>query len=146
MRRDVTVDGRLIPVNLNLTENSLQFVSGLGYLSCKGVWQDFLMKRLFSLFLVAAFLALAGDLAGFVPDKKPIGETDPPKNFTNSIGMKFVWKRPGNFVMGSPSQEAGRQKDETQHKVPLTKCFYMGVNAVTQEQGPFPKRGGAGRE
>jgi len=26
---------------------------------------------------------------------------DPPKYFTNSIGMKFVWIPPGNFMMGS---------------------------------------------
>jgi formylglycine-generating enzyme required for sulfatase activity len=27
---------------------------------------------------------------------------DPPKNFTNSIGMKFKWIPPGSFMMGSP--------------------------------------------
>jgi formylglycine-generating enzyme required for sulfatase activity len=62
----------------------------------------------------------------------------PPNPFTNSIGMKFVWIPPGNFVMGSPKEEIGRQAapgvDETQHKVTLTKGFYMGVYTVTQEQ------------
>jgi formylglycine-generating enzyme required for sulfatase activity len=61
----------------------------------------------------------------------------PPKTFTNSIGMKFVWIPPGNFIMGSPKEESGRQPfgfDETQHKVTLTKGFYMGVYTVTQEQ------------
>lgn len=68
--------------------------------------------------------------------------TSPPKNFTNSIGMKFVWIPPGSFVMGSPKEEKGRGKtwegqerlDETQHKVTLRKGFYMGVYTVTQEQ------------
>ena len=60
---------------------------------------------------------------------------DPPKDFTNSIGMKFVWIPPGNFMMGSPKEEKERRStDETQHKVTLTKGFYMGVYTVTQEQ------------
>ncbi len=32
-------------------------------------------------------------------------ENAPPKNFTNSIGMKFVWIPPGNFRMGGSPQE-----------------------------------------
>lgn len=36
--------------------------------------------------------------------------------------------------MGSPKEEKKRDDDETQHKVTLTKGFYMGVYAVTQEQ------------
>jgi formylglycine-generating enzyme len=59
---------------------------------------------------------------------------DPPKHFTNSIGMKFAWIRPGTFMMGSPKDEQERAMDETQHKVKLTRGFYMGVCAVTQEQ------------
>lgn len=59
---------------------------------------------------------------------------DPPKNFTGAIGMKFVWIPPGSFMMGSPKEEKGRKSDEIQHKVTLTKGFYMGVYAVTQEE------------
>src|ERR1700732_4731900 len=59
---------------------------------------------------------------------------DPPKDFTNSIGMKFVWIPPGNFMMGSPNEEEGMRADETQYKVTLTNGFYMGVHLVTQEQ------------
>src|ERR1700693_6185042 len=58
----------------------------------------------------------------------------PPRNFTNSIGMKFVWIPPGSFMMGSPKEERDRNKTETQHKVTLTKGFYMSVHLVTQEQ------------
>ena len=58
----------------------------------------------------------------------------PPANFTNSMGMKFVWISPGTFVMGSPPSEADRKQDENQHKVTLTKGFYMGVYDVTQEE------------
>ena len=48
--------------------------------------------------------------------------------------MKFVWIPPGNFMMGSPKEEKQRNSNETQHKVTLTKGFYMGVYTVTQEQ------------
>jgi sulfatase modifying factor 1 len=85
------------------------------------------MSRLFSIALVAAFVTLAGDAVH-------AQQKDPPKNFTNSIGMKFVWIPPGNFMMGSPKDEKLRRDKETQHKVTLTKGFYMGVYAVTGEE------------
>jgi len=40
-----------------------------------------------------------------------------PKEITNSIGMKLVLIPKGTFMMGSPTSEEGRQKDETQHDV-----------------------------
>ena len=40
----------------------------------------------------------------------------------------------GKFMMGSPKKEVGRYDGETQHKVTLTKPFYMGKYEVTQEQ------------
>src|SRR5258708_1422839 len=83
------------------------------------------MTRLFCLTLVA-FLAN--------PVHIQAQPRDPPKTFTNSIGMKFVWIPPGNFMMGSPKEEKEREANETQHKVTLTKGFYMGVYTVTQEQ------------
>lgn len=48
--------------------------------------------------------------------------------------MKFVWIPPGSFLMGSPADEPKRGGHETQHKVTLTKGFYMGIYTVTQEQ------------
>ena len=59
---------------------------------------------------------------------------DPPKLFTNSVGMKFVWISPGTFMMGSSNQEKGRGDDEIHRKVTLTKGVYLGVHTVTQEQ------------
>ena len=93
------------------------------------------MKRFFRFALVAACAALAGDYSGTTaPVRKPRDDTDPPKHFVNSIGMRFVWIPPSNFMMGSPANEAGRDKGEIQHKVTLTKGFYMGVYTVTQEE------------
>ncbi len=56
------------------------------------------------------------------------------KTFTNSIGMKFVLIPAGQFVMGSPESEKNRDGDEQQHRVRITKPFYLGVHEVTQEQ------------
>jgi hypothetical protein len=51
------------------------------------------------------------------------------------------------FLMGSPENEKGRQKNEgPQHEVTISKRFYMGIYPVTQEpNGSLPRRGLAGR-
>ena len=51
-----------------------------------------------------------------------------------SIGYRMVLIKPGSFMMGSPSNERGRSDDEKQHKVTLTKGFYVGATEVTQAQ------------
>lgn len=48
--------------------------------------------------------------------------------------MQFVYIKPGTFMMGSPPSEKGRYDNETQHKVTLTKGFYMQTTEVTQGQ------------
>jgi formylglycine-generating enzyme required for sulfatase activity len=53
---------------------------------------------------------------------------------TNSLGMKLAWIPSGTFKMGSPVGEPGRNDDEVQHDVTLTKGFYLGVYEVTQAQ------------
>jgi formylglycine-generating enzyme required for sulfatase activity len=50
----------------------------------------------------------------------------------NSIGMDLVVIPPGEFVMGSSALEEGRQENEIQHKVTLTKPFLMSTAEVTQ--------------
>ena len=52
----------------------------------------------------------------------------------NSLGMKFALIPAGTFMIGSPSSEPKRYKNEKQHRVTLTKDFYMGVTEVTQDQ------------
>ena len=54
---------------------------------------------------------------------------------TNSIGMKLVHIPAGSFVMGSSEAEYGRRAHEgPQHKVTITRPFYLGVFEVTQEE------------
>jgi eukaryotic-like serine/threonine-protein kinase len=48
--------------------------------------------------------------------------------------LEMVLIPTGKFMMGSPASEKGRGSDETQHEVTLTKSYYMGKYAVTQEQ------------
>jgi formylglycine-generating enzyme required for sulfatase activity len=70
---------------------------------------------------------------------------DPKKPFTNSIDMKLVWIQPGEFMMGSSLNvskavsdyggNASWYTDEyPQHKVILTKGFWMAETEVTQAQ------------
>ena len=48
-----------------------------------------------------------------------------------SLGT-MKWIPAGTFMMGSPASEAGRDSDETQHRVTLTKGFWMMEHEVTQ--------------
>ena len=51
------------------------------------------------------------------------------------VTMRFVLIPPGEFMMGSPSDELGRYYDEgLQHRVRITRPFYMGVTEVTNGQ------------
>jgi len=53
------------------------------------------------------------------------------KKINNSLGMAFVYVEPGSFMMGSSASESGRDKDEKQHRVTLSKGFYMQSTEVT---------------
>jgi formylglycine-generating enzyme required for sulfatase activity len=61
--------------------------------------------------------------------------SEPEKTITNSIGMKLAYIPSGEFTMGSPDKEANRQPIEgPQHKVKITKAFYLGVYEVKQSE------------
>jgi formylglycine-generating enzyme required for sulfatase activity len=100
------------------------------------------MSRAF-LACVAA-LALAGLelVSGPVANGRPEAGAAP-KLFTNSLGMKLARIPAGKFVMGSPPSEGERHANEQQHRVTITRPFYMGVYEVTQREylqvmGPKP--------
>ena len=56
------------------------------------------------------------------------------KRFVNSLGMEFVYVAPGTFLMGSPEDDFHRDKDEIQHRVTLTRGFFIQTSEITQEQ------------
>jgi len=49
------------------------------------------------------------------------------------FGYAMVRIEPGDFTMGSPRDEDGRDDDEAQHRVQLTQPFLIGVTEVTQD-------------
>lgn len=52
----------------------------------------------------------------------------------NSLQIKMILVKPGEYVMGSPPEEEERRDDETPHLVRITKPFYLASTQVTQEQ------------
>jgi len=86
---------------------------------------------------IAAILALIGHQLSEAAEM-PMG-----KEFTNSIGMKFVRIEPGTFSMGGLQKQLpkeltsrrymrdGDPDEQPVHKVTISKPFYMGVYEVT---------------
>ena len=52
----------------------------------------------------------------------------------NPGAFRMIGSEPGTFLMGSPKDELGRENDETQHEVTLTKAYWLGKYEVTQAQ------------
>jgi formylglycine-generating enzyme required for sulfatase activity len=74
----------------------------------------------------------AGNTASTTRTVTVVGNRSVDLNATVAIDM--IWCPPGTFTMGSPTTEAGRGSDETEHNVSLTKGFYLGKYEVTQAQ------------
>ncbi|HUF60849.1 MAG TPA: formylglycine-generating enzyme family protein [Verrucomicrobiales bacterium] len=52
----------------------------------------------------------------------------------NGVELTLCLCPPGTFLMGSPATEAGREANETQHPVTLTRGFWMPKTETTQAQ------------
>jgi uncharacterized protein (TIGR02996 family) len=50
------------------------------------------------------------------------------------VALTFSFIGPGTFLMGSPPSEQERSADETQHRVTLTRGFWLAVTPLTQAQ------------
>jgi formylglycine-generating enzyme required for sulfatase activity/serine/threonine protein kinase len=76
------------------------------------------------------------------PVKPPVKREPPaaelPKEVTVDLGkgikLELVRIEPGEFLMGASGNEVGKQDEYPQHKVRVTKSFYLGKYEVTQEQ------------
>ncbi len=66
------------------------------------------------------------------PAAPPVVEVRPGKMITNSIRMKLALIPAGDFLMGSPQREEGHS--EKQHRVRITKPFYLGAYEVTLDE------------
>ena len=56
------------------------------------------------------------------------------KTVTNSLGMEFILIPSGTFTMGSPPNEPYRGSSEVQHRVSISRPFYMQTAEVTLKQ------------
>src|SRR5208282_6828768 len=57
------------------------------------------------------------------------------RSLTNSLGMEFTLIKAGEFQMGSPDTDKDAADDEKpQHRVRITRPFYLGVHEVTRGQ------------
>jgi formylglycine-generating enzyme required for sulfatase activity len=77
------------------------------------------------------------DEDGQSPDEGDCDDDDPSVYsgvVSTHQGIEMAYICPGTFTMGSPGYEVGRDDDETQHEVTLTRGFYIGVYEVTQDQ------------
>jgi len=53
---------------------------------------------------------------------------------TGASGIKFAFIPAGEFEMGSPADEKGREPDESLHRVKISKPLRMSVTEITQAQ------------
>ncbi len=84
-------------------------------------------NRLKTLFIAACIYLLISALY-------PLATHSFEKTFTNSVGMEFVLIPAGTFVMGSPVDELNRDESEIQHKMTISKPFYIQTAEVTLKQ------------
>lgn len=66
------------------------------------------------------------------PDTTANSQDEP--SLVNSIGMRLILIPAGEFVMGSLPCEELRKIDEPQHRVRITRPFYLGAHEVTVQQ------------
>jgi formylglycine-generating enzyme required for sulfatase activity len=93
---------------------------------------------------LALVAAAVGLLASSLPEliAKPLapvpkdlkGPKELKLDLGNEVTMEFVRVPKGMFRMGSPEDEEGRDQDETQHEVAITKDFYLGKLEVNRSQ------------
>lgn len=93
--------------------------------------------------LALMLIVLSGSARMTAPGASPQDEQAEAKNppsiegdeFTNPTGMTFIRIKPGKNWMGSQSDEAGRESDESPQRLTrIEKDFFLGRTEVTQAQ------------
>jgi formylglycine-generating enzyme required for sulfatase activity len=73
-------------------------------------------------------------------DSSDAAESEPPSQqpmeiLANSVGMRMVLVPAGEFLMGSPASDShARSWEMPQHRVRITRPFYLGIHPVTQQE------------
>jgi formylglycine-generating enzyme required for sulfatase activity len=91
-----------------------------------------MMKRFLN--LLSRVLLLACVLQPTTHSAENSRNEKPGKIVENSIGMRLAYIPGGSFTMGSEPDERGRQEEEVQHVVKITRSFWMSITEVTQTQ------------
>lgn len=97
------------------------------------------------LFALVAFLPVVGTVIADDKSPPPLKETKmdlkeakPEREIQNSVGMKFVLIRAGNFRMGTADEvKVADTWEKPQHRVQITRPYYLGKFEVTR--GEFRK-------
>jgi formylglycine-generating enzyme required for sulfatase activity len=79
-------------------------------------------------------LGSPGALGDVTEERVDLSLSHESRPFTNDLGMTLVFVRRGAFTMGSPANEPNRQSGEQQHKVEITRDFYLASTETTQRQ------------
>ena len=72
------------------------------------------------------------DITGPVSGQHFYRAATPPPIPTNVINANLVWVPGGTFLMGSPTNEVGRDTDEILHPVTISRGFFVSKFLVTQ--------------
>lgn len=104
-----------------LMQWGLLLAAAVGVLAVAGCRQDFKVP--------AGCKAKAGVVA------EPYSKTGWAREIVHEkTGIELVYIPAGTFMMGSPADDDERGEDENQHRVTISKGFYMGKYEVTQAQ------------
>ncbi|MFP4475142.1 MAG: SUMF1/EgtB/PvdO family nonheme iron enzyme [Desulfatibacillaceae bacterium] len=91
-------------------------------------------SRLYVFLALVAVVCLVPTRSALPQDGPTFQEPTEKTHVIPSIGYEMAYIPPGTFMMGSPPDEPGRQEEEKQHKVTLSRGYYIGVYEVTQKQ------------
>ena len=84
--------------------------------------------------LMGLLALIAGVLAEYALTVKSYQQGEDRVIEMNGVKMTLKYVKAGTFTMGSPSSEKDRYDSESQHRVTLTKDYWLGETEVTQEQ------------
>src|SRR5574342_190910 len=79
-------------------------------------------------------IALASLVAACAGHQRPHQESGAARSYPGPNGHVMVVVPSGEFMMGSPPEEAGRSEAETQHRVRIPRAYAIATTEVTNEQ------------